>query len=266
MATSAPASKRLLHNLSQQPPSTCRAETIDFEHVGLPNYKGKFAVLIHNLLSPQECDELLEAAEEASGFQWEGAMINVGNGRQEMMTDVRLCDRILWDTPQLVEALGARIKPFLPDNVVTLEDNAGITGGGPVKRKESYRMTRLNERLRFLKYGQGMYFRPHCDGSYVTPGGSEISFLTVHIYLNGTAAAGDEERTDLFDHEKPLVGGATRFFAPGWRDERKYDVNPATGACLVFQHRGIIHSGEEVTQGTKYTVRTDIMFEKVVAE
>ncbi|KAJ9655987.1 hypothetical protein H2198_005240 [Neophaeococcomyces mojaviensis] len=264
MATSAPAPKRLIHNLSQKPPSTCRAETIDFEQVGLTHYKGKFAVLIHDLLSAEECKELLEAAEEASGFKWEGAMVNVGNGRQEMMTDVRLCDRILWDASQLVDVLGARIKPFLPENVVTLKDCAGITGAGPVKRKETYQMTRLNERLRFLKYGRGMYFRPHCDGSYVTPDGSEISYLTVHLYLNGTPAVGDEERTDLFEHEKPLLGGATRFFGPGWRDENNFDVNPTTGACLVFQHRGLIHSGEEVQQGTKYTVRTDIMFKKVV--
>ena len=61
------------------------------------------------------------------------------------------------------------------------------------------------------------------------------------------------------DHERPLKGGATRFFG---FDNKTYDVNPATGACLVFQHRGLCHSGEEVEQGTKYTVRTDIMYRK----
>jgi len=33
---------------------------------------------------------------------------------------------------------------------------------------------------------------------------------------------------------------------------------------LVFQQRMLVHSGEEVTAGTKFTMRTDCMFEKVV--
>lgn len=162
MATSAAVPQNLLHTLSRKPPSTCRAETIDFEQVGLSRYKGKFAVLVHDLLSPEECRTLLEAAEEAAVSGWEGAMVNVGNGRQELMTDVRLCDRILWDSPSLVAVLEDRVKSFLPENIMNLRNNPGITGAGPVKRQETWEFSRLNERLRFLKYSSGMYFRPHC--------------------------------------------------------------------------------------------------------
>lgn len=31
---------------------------------------------------------------------------------------------------------------------------------------------------------------------------------------------------------------------------------------LIFQHQWLIHSGEEVTKGEKYTVRTDFMYEE----
>lgn len=259
-ATNIKASKQLLHTLANKPPENCRSELIDFERIGLPEYKDKFALLIHNLLTPAECQQLLKDAEEAADNKWEGAMVNTGAGRQEMMTDIRLCGRILWDTPEIVDVLLERIRPHLPDNVVSLSNSPGITGVGPVKRKETWKMTRLNERLRFLKYTKGMYFRIHSDGSYVTPEGSEISFLTVHFYLNGSASQDAADERNLEDSEKPLKGGATRFFG---RKQNDYDVNPETGACLVFQHRALLHSGEEVDQGTKYTIRTDLMYRKV---
>jgi len=31
---------------------------------------------------------------------------------------------------------------------------------------------------------------------------------------------------------------------------------------LIFQHRGLLHSGDEVLEGIKYTMRTDLMFEE----
>lgn len=259
-ATETPAPKELVHTLSAKPPSNCYAERLDFSQLGLPEYKGKFAMLIHNLLTPAECAELLGAAERSAGNHWEGAMVNIGGGMQRMMTDIRLCGRIIWDTPEVVEMLLSRIKPHLPEEVISVKDSIQITGQGPSKRNETWEMTRLNERLRFLRYYKGMYFREHCDGSYVTPDGKEVSFLTVHIYLNSQSSEELDPSEEKADREKPLKGGATRFF--GLRGDTFYDVNPAVGACLVFQHRGLYHSGEEVEQGTKYTVRTDIMYKK----
>ncbi|KAK5104560.1 hypothetical protein LTS08_002451 [Lithohypha guttulata] len=251
------APKALLHTLSAAPPSTCRAERIDFEKAGLPEYRDKFAVLIHDLFSAEECKRLLEAAEESQSNQWEEAMVNIGNGRQRLMTDIRSCGRIIWDNSEVVEQLLARLKPHLPGNVCHLENCPGITGLGPAKRNETWILERLNERLRFLRYTSGMYFRKHQDGSYVTPDGKEISFLTVHLYLNG-----QEDRITEGVHQstQPLRGGATRFF--GFKNNH-YDVIPARGAVLVFQHRGLYHSGEEVEKGTKYTARTDVMYRKV---
>jgi acetyl/propionyl-CoA carboxylase alpha subunit len=59
-----------------------------------------------------------------------------------------------------------------------------------------------------------------------------------------------------------LKGGATRFWTP---DKKKFlDVEPKVGRVLVFQQRMLVHSGEEVMEGLKITMRTDCMFEKVV--
>ena len=46
----------------------------------------------------------------------------------------------------------------------------------------------------------------------------------------------------------------------------KIDVQPQCGRVLMFQHRGLLHSGDDVVNGMKLTMRTDIMFEKEETE
>ena len=41
-----------------------------------------------------------------------------------------------------------------------------------------------------------------------------------------------------------------------------HDVVPRAGRVLVFQHN-IWHSGERVSDGTKYVLRSEIMYEEV---
>ena len=86
----------------------------------------------------------------------------------------------------------------------------------------------------------------HIDGSYVTDDETERSYFTLHLYLNEDSPA------------TPLKGGATSFFS--WNMEREYKVPPKTGRVLIFQHRDLMHAGEEVIEGLKLTMRTDLMF------
>jgi len=105
---------------------------------------------------------------------------------------------------------------------------------------------RINELLRFLRYEKGGYFRPHCDGQVELPDGRK-AFLTLQIYL------GEDE----------VEGGATRILDT---DTRYFDVLPKKGRVLIFQQRRLYHSGEEVTKGVKYTLRTDFFFRQIVEE
>ena len=301
-------------------PSTCTPALIDFSKTSLPEYKDCFAMLIQDLLTATECTELLHLAQQTTTPEpnhWAPAEVNIGGGRQMMILDARNCGRIIWDDATIAERLLDRIKPHLPARIVNLEgrDGAMVSGRQRVRRRmelegtataadaaekgETWAMTRLNERLRFLKYTRGMYFKEHCDGSYRTPDGSEVSYLTVHIYLNGdgvdrTAPISSSEEKggwsswwktrgdrkadsekpekggdsdgdsdgDKDPEKEPLVGGATRFFSVN-NLSKFLDVNPKTGSCLVFQHRHLLHSGEEVDAGVKYTMRTDVMYRKV---
>ena len=119
-----------------------------------------------------------------------------------------------------------------------------------VKIDVETKICRVNSRLSFLRYGPGHYFKPHCDGlnDICVNGIQQKSFVTLHLYLNDVESDG-------------LEGGATRFWSP---DKKHWlDVHPKLGRVLVFQQRMLIHSGEEVTKGVKYTMRGDFMFKQV---
>lgn len=58
-----------------------------------------------------------------------------------------------------------------------------------------------------------------------------------------------------------LVGGATSFLSNDAKS--KVDVDPKAGRVLIFQHRRLFHCGDDVVEGTKYTMRTDIMYELI---
>jgi hypothetical protein len=254
-------------------PSNAHAQQIDFEKSNppLPKYKGHFAAIIDDFLTESECKELLSLAEKSTPNGWERAMVNVGGGRQELATDARNCGRMMWDTHDIANRLLTRLKPFLHDlDVAKFTDRTSVTG--LLGRGKTYELSALNERLRFLRYVGGEYFRPHWDGQYEAPNG-DLSFYTLHLYLNGE---GEQDVVELGkaedrpgnvnpDPEGTLLGGATSFipipsYNSGYGQLR---IFPRTGRLLIFQHSGLMHSGDPVFRGTKFTMRTDIMYREV---
>merc|ERR1719263_1456363 len=133
------------------------------------------------------------------------------------------------DCPQTAQLLFQRLQPWLPVH--------GPRGGW-------VRCTGLNERLRFLKYVPGDYFRPHQDGRYVRGPGEkdagDTSLMTVMIYLNTPEKGGDTNFLS-YDHSH---------FSP---------VAPITGLALIFDHN-ILHEGATLERGVKYCIRTDCMY------
>jgi len=222
---------------------------IDFAQMGLPEYSGLYAIILDNVLTPAECSLLTTCTEARTSGVWEPALVNVGGGRQELLTSTRKSGRIIWDDRALAERIWGRVQEYVEDiEYLSGVHCADILGNGPVKRGETWRMTRLNERLRFLKYGPGEYFQPHCDGQYITDDKREKSFFTLHLYLNEA------------DEGNDLKGGSTEFHSMTMHKSLK--VDPKVGRVLIFQHAYLLHSGEKVTSGTKITMRTDIMYGK----
>jgi prolyl 4-hydroxylase len=95
----------------------------------------------------------------------------------------------------------------------------------------------LNERFRFYRYKDGQEFKVHPDGAFKR-NENEISMVTMLVYLN-----------------EDFVGGETEFVMP-WDI-----VEPKIGKLLLFAHKQL-HKGNPVFEGTKYVLRTDVMYKK----
>eukprot|EP01040_Poterioochromonas_malhamensis_P009504 gene9504-10320_t len=195
----------------------------------------QFAVVIENVLSAKECRQWLQQTENKG---YEAALVNVGGGRQKLITDVRKSSRCIIDDEERCAELWQRIRSFIPDDLLIQDHGVRATG--------------LNERLRFLRYDPGDYFAPHLDGSFTYPSdhptkARQTSFITCQLYLN-----------DGFE------GGATRFFTD-WGESRGYDVVPKAGSVLLFEH-AMNHEGSLLVRGRKYAMRTDVMYEKIPTE
>ena len=134
-------------------------------------------------------------------------------------------DRVIIDDSGKAAELFQRVGEFLPKTMM----------GCPI--------VGINERLRFLRYDKGQKFSPHCDGEYERPDGSEMSFLTIQLYLNG----GPGE----------LAGGETSFLSDDMQVQ--YRLEPRAGLVLVFDH-DMLHEGSPVLSGRKYCIRSDVMY------
>lgn len=210
---------------------------------------GPCAYLLRNVFSPEECRSIVALCEKV-GF--EEALVNVGGGRQKLLTDIRNNTRVMIDDVPLADEIFDRIRAHLP---------ATWAEGDPREwsRTNTYHMQHLNERLRVLRYYPGQEFKPHQDGTYVrgrmacalrgAEHEGDTSYVTVQMYLNGG------------DDGTKLRGGSTRFIPMfgDADDDACVDVFPEPGMCLVFEHR-LLHQGSPVEGGVKYSLRTDVMY------
>lgn len=150
-------------------------QLIHFEDTRLSQHKDLYAVILDNVFTPSECATLVKLAEARTNGTWEQALVNVGCGQQRQILDVRDCGRIIWDDRDVVARIWERIKGAVPE-IEILENKPKVTGYGPAKRKETWKMLRLNERMRFLKYGKDQYFRRRPKLSIFDCGSDRRSF------------------------------------------------------------------------------------------
>ncbi len=94
----------------------------------------------------------------------------------------------------------------------------------------------LNEQFRFYKYESSQRFKRHIDGRFKR-NEQEESRITFMLYLNDD-----------------FVGGETKF--------NNATIVPKAGTALCFIHEQK-HEGCPVTEGTKYVLRTDVMYRRV---
>jgi len=94
----------------------------------------------------------------------------------------------------------------------------------------------MNERFRYYRYRPGERFAWHSDAPFRRSNG-EVSQLSFIMYLNDD-----------------YTGGETAVM--------KSVITPKRGMALVFLHE-LLHEGRPVSAGTKYVMRTDVMYGRV---
>ena len=213
------------------------------ERHDIEDVPGAFQLL--NVLSTSECERIVELS-ESLGYLEDAAV--------SLPRAIRHNDSFTWVIDDATnDIIWQRCQSLLNDNH---KFNAGKNALG------------INSRFRFYRYGPGDFFAPHTDGSW--PGSrvidgelvdnayndrwSQLSFL---LFLSG-------------DYE----GGATQFYVspdnshtPARRpdDAVVIDVRTPVGGALCFPH-GVhplhcMHASQEITSGTKYIIRSDILFD-----
>merc|ERR1711862_385778 len=101
------------------------------------------------------------------------------------------------------------------------------------------------------RYIPGGFFLPHFDdGLYRSD--SHLSLKTFMIYLNEGFEGGP---TNFYNEGQ-------RHYTPGHPENIVYALRPEKGSCLVFNHH-TTHDGGELKAGTKYILRTEVMYQHV---
>eukprot|EP00300_Choanocystis_sp_HF-7_P014617 c18751_g1_i2.p1 GENE.c18751_g1_i2~~c18751_g1_i2.p1 ORF type:complete len:250 (+),score=14.38 c18751_g1_i2:191-940(+) len=117
----------------------------------------------------------------------------------------------------------------------------------------------LNPNVRVCRYNTLGHFNPHYDGDIIVSP-DRRSFKTVMVYLNDCVAGGSTRFLNL-----PILEAAnsTPLHTVVPDDCVELKVKPEAGMAIVFNHY-LMHDGETVTEGLKYMMRSEVMFERSV--
>lgn len=156
--------------LTQPPEHKPTVHPVPFAAQNLPEYEPLVAFTIDNVLSKDECRQLIQLAEDSVPMEdgkpspWVEAKIGMGFGNLESYApNYRKSDRIIWDQQVVADRILDRC--MLAEGV--REKLAVVDGPSPGLKKQEgmWELRRLNERLRFLRYSPDQFFkRKFCCG------------------------------------------------------------------------------------------------------
>ena len=205
----------------------------------IPEVPGAFQLL--NVLNYNEADEFVEQTERL-GFHQDSPV--------SLPHHVRHNYNLNWIVSEKVDhTIWQRCREFVPETV-----NAQTATG-------------LNARFRFYRYREGDFFKTHTDGAW--PGSRVIGGKLINDAYPGCYS----QFTCLIFLNDDYQGGRTQFFVsntdirqPARSSDHVEQVSVVTpkGAMLCFPHgshpQHCQHGGELISKGSKYIIRTDILF------
>lgn len=153
--------------LTSPAPSTPVFSHVPFADNGLTAYRNCTAFTLTNVLSPEECKQLLSLAEDSvprkeGDSAWRPAMVSLGVGIETPAPGYRNSDRIIWDQQVVADRIWERCAAVPPvKDLLQKVSNRDDVGEG------EWVLSRLNDRLRFLKYTEGQFFKRESLSPYL---------------------------------------------------------------------------------------------------
>lgn len=149
-------------------------------------------------------------------------------------------EQLGFDAAPIVSPFGEVVNTDVRNNSRTMVDDRDLAGliwaraaeYVPVFLRGSQAIG-MNERFRYYRYHPGQRFDWHADAAFRRANG-EMSLLSSIMYLNDDFAGGETVVMDKV-------------------------IAPRRGMALLFKHE-LPHEGRPVRSGTKYVLRTDVMY------
>jgi len=197
----------------------------------IPEVPGAFQLL--NVFSQQECQAFIDTTE---------ALEFLPDAPVSLARNIRHNDNVTWVVDETTDQLiWQRCGHLFTDADHLFE------GRKPVA---------INARFRFYRYKEGDFFKFHTDGAW--PGSRVINQQLVgNAYPDRYS-----EMTFLILLSEDFDGGETRFRV----NNENIDIRTPAGSVLCFPH-GMhplhkVHSSVPITRGTKYIIRSDVLFKQ----
>ena len=230
-------------NRRGNPAGLAASPTADITRVDIPEVPGAFQ--LRNVFSAGECRRLIELTESLGYLE---------DAPVSLPRQVRHNDNVTWVVDSDTDGL--------------IWQRVSHLFGDPQKIYDGKAALGINARFRFYRYGVGDFFKPHIDGAW--PGSRVVDEqLITNAYPDRWS-----QMTFLILLSEDFDGGATQFWVdkensglPARHESRanKVDIRTPAGSVLCFPHGHhplhCLHSSEPIRSGTKYIIRTDVLFE-----
>jgi hypothetical protein len=213
--------------------------------------------VLENVLTPDECTQFMAAA-TTLGYRPDHPT------QLEHPTGIDSCEWLMEST--ILSKILNRVRDHLPQTITY--------------NRHPFALHSINARWRFFRYAQNCVYRPHIDGSWPasfvkTDEDGQYTYTTESSSDGGgggDTSSSTTTRTEtrsfmtfLMYLNDDFTGGQTRFYLPDAAagNMTARGVCPKQGSVLVFPQgntASLIHEGSAVTQGTKYVVRSDVIY------
>mmetsp|Transcript_12620 Transcript_12620/g.15516 ORF Transcript_12620/g.15516 Transcript_12620/m.15516 type:complete len:424 (+) Transcript_12620:504-1775(+) len=247
------------------------------------------AIVIDNVLSESQCRYLIQKAEQSSqGFQYiteashkspDGMSytVQIQNPNPHKLAVIDT-DHNPFSSSRCGYDESTRIMDELYDKILCiLNDPDNSTYQKFASRTNCKDPQGLNPRMRILKYDaeNNDKFEAHFDATtYISkdnPIGSNVSssvrnqsLITILVYLNdGDGKDFDGGETLYLDYHNSSTSSSARHRSLNVTScDANVKVIPQLGRVVLFEH-DLFHSGSLLHWGTKYVMRTDVLFEEI---